>query len=146
MSDALRLKAEDGPGLEVLSAALQDSVLHAGDLSYDARARRFTALINRFRWEKAGKRGPFERVRAAFAVESVTAVKTAKLNRADKRAIASVLSLAFEPDREPPGGVLRVLLAGGGEIRLDLECVDALLMDMGSPWPTPRKPNHEVAQ
>lgn len=146
MSDALRLKAEDGPGLEVLSAALQDSVLQAGDLSYDARARRFTALVNRFRWEKAGTRGPFERVRSAFAVESVTAVHSAKLNRADKRAVASVLSLAFEPDQEPPGGVLRMLLAGGGEIRLNLECVDALLMDMGPPWPTPRKPNHENAQ
>jgi hypothetical protein len=146
MSDALRLKAEDGPGLEVLSAALQDSVLHAGDLSYDARACRFTALVNRFRWEKAGKRGPFERVRAAFAVECVTAVKSAKLSRADKRAVASVLALAFEPDAEPPGGVVRMVLAGGGEIRLDVECVDALLIDMGAPWPTPRKPSHEPAQ
>jgi hypothetical protein len=145
MSDSLRLKAEDGPGLEVLSAALQDSVLRAGDLAYNAKARRFTALVNRFRWESAGARGPFERVRAAFAVEGVTAVKTARLNRADKGAIAAVLSLAFQPDAEPPGGNLSIVLAGGGEIRLTLECIDALLMDMGAPWPTPRRPSHEGA-
>jgi Protein of unknown function (DUF2948) len=143
MSDGLRLKAEDGPGVEVLSAALQDSVLRAGDLAYDARARRFTALVNRFRWEKANARGPFERVRSALAVESVTAVKATRVSRTDKNAIASVLSLAFEPDAEPPGGSLSIVLAGGGEIRLALECVDVLLLDMGAPWPTPRRPRHE---
>jgi hypothetical protein len=139
----LRLRAEDAAGLEVLSAALQDSVLAAGDLTFDARARRFTAVVNRFRWEKAGK--PFERVRAALAFDCVVSVKSTRLNRADKKAIASILSLAFDPAEEPPGGVVRVVLAGGGEIRLDVECVDATLLDMGEPWTTPRKPSHEAA-
>ena len=62
MSGLLRLKAEDGPGIEVLSAALQDSVVKAGDLNYDGKARRFTALVNRFRWEKAGKPGAFAHI------------------------------------------------------------------------------------
>jgi hypothetical protein len=72
-------------------------------------------------------------------------VKSTRLNRADKQAIASILTLAFEPAPEPPGGVARIVLAGGGEIRLDVECIDAVLLDLGDPWPTPRKPNHEAA-
>jgi hypothetical protein len=145
MSDLLRLKAEDGEGLEVLSAALQDSVVKAGDITFSPKARRFTATVNRFRWERAGKRGPFERVRSALAFEGVRGVKSAKLNRTNKDAVASILSMIFEPEAEPPGGVARIVLAGGGEIRLDLECVDALLLDMGAPWPTPRKPDHRGA-
>jgi hypothetical protein len=141
----LRLKAEDAPGLEVLSAALQDSVLKAGDLKYELKARRFTAVVNRFVWEKAEQKGPYERVRAALAFEGVGAVKSTRLNRADKDAIASILTLAFEPAQEPPGGVARIVLAGGGEIRLDVECIDAVLLDMGAPWQTPRKPSHEAA-
>ncbi len=141
----LRLKAEDAPGLEVISAALQDSVLKAGDLKYEAKARRFTAVVNRFVWENAKQIGPYERIRAALAFECVGAVKSTRLNRADKDAIASILSLAFDPAVEPPGGVARIVLAGGGEIRIDVECVDAVLLDLGEPWLTPRKPNHETA-
>jgi hypothetical protein len=143
MSEALRLRAEDSAGLQVLSAAMQDSVLTAGDLSYDAKARRFMALVNRFRWENAKDRGPYERIRAVLAVETVTEVQSAKFSRANKKAVASVLSLAFAPDAEPPGGKLSIVLAGGGEIRMNVECIDALLLDMGAPWPTPRKPSHE---
>ena len=141
----LRLKAEDAPGLEVLSAALQDSVLKAGDLKFEARARRFTAVVNRFRWESVKKAGPYERVRAALAFECVSAVKSTRLNRGDSEAIASILSLAFEPAAEPPGGTARIVLAGGGEIRLDVECIDAVLIDLGTPWLTPHKPSHEAA-
>jgi hypothetical protein len=146
MSAALRLRAEDSAGLEVLSAAMQDSVLTAGDLSYDAKARRFMALVNRFRWESAGKHGPYERVRSVLAVEGATNVQSSKFSRADKAAVASVLSLAFAPDEEPPSGKLSFVLAGGGEIRMNVECIDALLLDMGSSWPTPRKPSHEDAR
>jgi hypothetical protein len=140
----LRLKAEDAPGLEVLSAALQDSVLKAGDLKFEPKARRFTAVVNRFVWESARQSGPYERVRAALAFDCVGAVKSTRLNRADKDAIASILSLAFDPAQEPPGGVARIVLAGGGEIWLDVECIDAVLLDIGAPWLTPRKPSHEA--
>ncbi|HVY03462.1 MAG TPA: DUF2948 family protein, partial [Caulobacterales bacterium] len=55
MSEHLRLRAEGPEDLNAFSAALQDAVLKVGDVSYDPKARRFTALINRFRWESAGK-------------------------------------------------------------------------------------------
>lgn len=142
MADGLRLKAEGPEDLQILSAALQDAVMKIGDVSYDAKARRFTAMVNRFRWEKAGKKGPYERIRAALSFDDVRGVKSTHVRRGDKDAVASILSLAFDPDKEPPSGKLRVVLSGGGEIRLDVECVDAVLLDMGDAWPTPRKPYH----
>jgi hypothetical protein len=36
-----------------------------------------------------------------------------------------------------------MLLAGGGEIAINVECLDAVLVDLGPSWPTPRRPEHE---
>jgi hypothetical protein len=33
--------------------------------------------------------------------------------------------------------------AGGGDLRAQVECVDAVLADLSEPWPTPRAPAHE---
>jgi hypothetical protein len=145
LSAPLKLLAEDAADLEILAAAAQDALVRMGDLSFDKRARRFTALINRFRWEEAKENGPFERVRAAIAFESVLSVKSRKLRLDAPDALAAVLSLAFTPAEEPPGGVVRLTFAGGGDIVLEVECLDATLMDLGAAWPTPRRPDHEKA-
>jgi Protein of unknown function (DUF2948) len=143
MSEGLKLLAEDGADLEIIAAAAQDALVRVGDLSFDRKARRFVALVSRFRWEIAGEQGPFERVRAALSFESVLAVKTRKLRHEAPDAIAALLSIEFAAANEPPGGVVNILLAGGGEIAVEVECLDALLMDVGPAWPTPRRPDHE---
>ena len=145
MSGALKLMAEDVADLDIIGAAVQDALLRMGDLSFDNKARRFTAMLNRFRWEAASPEGPFERVRSALSFEGVMAVKSRRVRPDASEALASVLSLGFIPDQEPPGGIVRLLLAGGGEIALEVECLDAVLIDMGEPWRTPRRPDHEKA-
>lgn len=141
----LKLLAEDSDDLGVIAAAAQDALVRMGDVSFDRRARRFSALLNRFRWEKAGAAGPYERVRAALSFESVLNVKSRKLRRDAPDALAALLSVSFTPAAEPPGGEVRLVLAGGGEIVLEVECLDALLLDVGPVWPTPRRPDHERA-
>lgn len=145
MSGKLKLMAEDAADLDVIAAAAQDALLAIRDLSFDKKARRFTAMINRFRWEEANERGPFERVRSALAFESVLSVKARKLRQDAPEALASLLSVSFVPADEPPGGVVHLVLAGGGEIALDVECLDAVLLDFAQSWPTPRRPDHEKA-
>ncbi|MEJ0061190.1 MAG: DUF2948 family protein [Terricaulis sp.] len=145
MSERLRLIAEDAADLEVIAAAAQDALVRAGDLSFDKKARRFSALLNRFRWESANGSGPYERVQSALSFECVLSVKSRKLRVDAPDALASILSVSFVPAEEPPGGEVRMILAGGGEIALDVECLDALLADLGDPWPTPRRPDHESA-
>ena len=138
----LRLRAEDTSDLTVLAAALQDAVFVVGDLAFDARERRFIASVNRFRWEDAKQRGPYERVRAALAVETVLGVKSRKVRLGARDAAGSLLDIRFAPDAEPPGGALHITLGGGGEITLNVECIDLTLTDVGAPWPTSNRPDH----
>ncbi|MBS0386075.1 MAG: DUF2948 family protein [Proteobacteria bacterium] len=145
MVEGLKLLAEDAADLDVIAAAAQDALVRMGDVSFDKRAHRFTAVINRFRWETAGEHGPFERVRSALSFESVLAVKSRKVRHDSPDALAAVLQIGFAPSEDAPGGVVQVVLAGGGEIMLNVECLDALLMDIGAPWRTPRRPDHEDA-
>jgi hypothetical protein len=139
----LRLMAEDEADLDVIAAAVQDALLRVGEMSFDKRARRFTAMINRFRWETAGDNGPYERVRSALSFEGVLGVKSRRVRQDNDEALASLLSIGFIPEEEPPGGVVRLFLAGGGEIAIDVECLDAVLIDTGPAWSTPRRPDHE---
>ena len=145
MAEGLKLLAEDAADLDIIAAAAQDALVRVGDLSFDKKTRRFTAVINRFRWEAAGERGPFERVRAALSFDGVLSVKSRKLRQEAPDALAALLQIDFVPALEPPNGVVQIVLAGGGEIAIEVECLDALLMDLGPAWPTPRRPDHEKA-
>ncbi|MEZ6024142.1 MAG: DUF2948 family protein [Hyphomonadaceae bacterium] len=145
MSGMLKLMAEDAGDLDIIAAAAQDALVRVADLALDRRARRFTIAMNRFRWESAGDEGPYERVRAALSFEGVLKVKSRKVRQDAPDALASILSVDFVPDAEPPGGEVRVVLAGGGELALTVECLDAVLVDVGPVWSTPRRPDHEDA-
>ncbi|MES1199013.1 MAG: DUF2948 family protein [Pseudomonadota bacterium] len=141
----MRLLAEDAADLDVIAAAAQDALVRAGDLRFDKKARRFSALLNRFRWEKVNGAGPYERIRAGLAFEGVLGVKSRRIRMDAPDALASLLSVNFLPAEEPPSGIVQLVFAGGGEISLDVECLDAVLADVGDPWPTPRRPDHEKA-
>jgi hypothetical protein len=145
MGGMLKLMAEDAADLDIIGAAVQDALVRVGDMSFDRKARRFTAIISRFRWETAGEHGPYERVRAALSFDGVLGVKSRRVRHEVGEALASILSIGFLPEEEPPGGVVRLLLAGGGEVAIDVECLDAVLVDLGPVWPTPRRPEHERA-
>ncbi|MDO9337550.1 MAG: DUF2948 family protein [Caulobacter sp.] len=136
----LRLIAEDGEDLAVISAALQDAVGKVGDIRFEATARRLTLGLNRFRWEAQGKAG--ERVRSGLQIGGVLQVRSLRLRREAKDAVLSLMGIGFEPG-EAPGGTLVLTFAGGGELRAEVECVDAALADVSSPWPTPRRPAHD---
>jgi hypothetical protein len=133
----LRLLAEDADDLAVISAAMQDAVAKIGDISFEPRARRLTIGFNRYRWEVGGG----ERVRAGLQLGGVLKVQTRKLKRGARDAVLEVLALSFEPG-EAPGGAVTISCAGGGDLRITVECVDAVLADVSQPWPTPREPTH----
>ena len=137
-SSALRLLAEDEADLAVISAALQDAVAKIGDITYEARARRLTIAFNRFRWE-AGLR---QRVRSALQLGGVLKVEARKIRRDRRDAVLELLAISFERG-EAPGGVVTLSFAGGGDFRVQVECVDAVLADVSEPWPTPRTPAHD---
>lgn len=136
----LRLLAQDADDLSVISAALQDAVAKIGDIRFEPGARRLTLAVNRFRWEAGGKAG--ERVRSGLQLGGVQSVKSRNLRREAKKAVVELLAVTFEPG-EAPGGAVVFTFAGGGDLRADVECVEAILADVSNPWPTPRAPAHE---
>ena len=141
---ALRIVAEDASDLEIISSAVQDAVLKAENIKFDRKQRRMTLEINRFQWEDAkSKRGPQGRVRAILAFDTVLSVKTRAVSKADPEMVYSVLSLAFDPDEEPPGGKLSILFAGDGELALQVEAIDVTLLDSSYEWTTRRRPDHD---
>ena len=140
---SLRLLAEDAADLQVISAAVQDAVARIGDLSFEPAQRRFTLALNRFRWE-AGARAQ-ERVRAAVQFAGVMGVKSRGAPIGDPEAVISILAIVFEGEGgEDPSGAVRLQLAGGGDIRLEVECVDAVLADLSEPWAAIRAPRHRT--
>ncbi|MDX1294153.1 MAG: DUF2948 family protein [Hyphomonas sp.] len=139
----LRLLAETAEDMEVISAAIQDSVVKAGNLKYESRRNRFSLEINRFRWETGSRRGEGERVRSLLAFDGVLNVKTRAITKTDPELILSLLQVTFTPAEEPPGGKVTLLFAGDGEIVLDVEVLDATLLDSDYVWPTRRRPSHE---
>jgi hypothetical protein len=140
----LKLLADDIEDLNVISAALQDAVCTIGDIAFEAGARRLTLPVNRFRWESPAKRDAGERVRSALQFGGVLAVKARRLRLDAKQGVLALLAMGFEPG-EAPGGAVTLTFAGGGELRLTVECIDAVLADLSTPWATPRRPAHDVA-
>ena len=135
----LRLLAQDAEDLGVISAALQDAVAKIGDIAFEANGRRLTVAFNRYRWERDER--THERVRTGLQLAGVLGVQSRKLRRDAKNAVVELLSLGFEPG-EAPGGAVIFTFAGGGDLRVEVECIEAVLADVSTPWPTPTPPSH----
>lgn len=140
----LRLLAQSPDDLTVMSAALQDAAGLLGDFRYEPKARQFTLALNRFCWE-AKRGGAGERVRAALQVGSVLSAQSKRIKQGADEAVVSLLAFGFEP-AEAPGGVLVFTFSGGGELRLEVECIDLVLADMSEPWRAAARPGHPEAE
>ena len=139
----LTLAAQDAEDLEVISARLQDAVAPLKELVWLPRKRRFAALVNRFKWEDKHD-GANLRVRALLHFDDVLKVQSKGLKRGAPDAVVSLLAIRFTPrGGQDPGGAIELVFAGGGVIRLDVECIDAGLSDVGSPWAARARPEHD---
>jgi hypothetical protein len=148
MTKILKLAAVDAEDLEMLSARLQDAAGKLKDFVWLPKQRRFAAMLNRFRWEDA--KGAGTRVRAALRFDGVSKVQSTNVKRGASEAIVSLLAISFTPNsggtpngEKDPAGVIELVLAGGGTIRLTVECIDAELADLTGPWAARARPSHE---
>ena len=134
-SAPLRLLAEDGEDLAIISAALQDAILRPADIVWEKGARRLTIELSRFCWECGGTR-----VRAAMQFGDVQAVKSRGLPRLPDTPL-ELLAIHFL-EGEPPGGKIILMFAGGGDLRVDVECLDAVVADLSERWQARMAPTH----
>jgi hypothetical protein len=140
MPGALKLRAEDAEDLGVISAILQDALVPVADMAFLAGERRFVMVANRFRWERARRddAGDAERTLAGLCFEGVDGVKRRGFSAAERDRILELLALRSEP------GAVRVDFAGGASLLLETARLAVRLDDIGEPWPTPFRPQHNL--
>ncbi|WP_316014697.1 DUF2948 family protein [Roseobacter sp. HKCCA0434] len=143
----LRILAADEEDLRVVSALCQDAVAQTSEMSWKRSRREFALLLNRFRWEYHADRPgqPAERVQSTLVVDDVTRVRANGVDPADKELVLSILSLGWTP-AEDGQGTLTLLLAGDGEIALEVESLNITLTDVTRPYlaPSRKVPDHDT--
>jgi len=141
--EELKLIALDAEDLRILSCHLQDAVIRVGDMAYLKEGMRFAAIANRFDWEGAvkSKDDQFQRRRTGLRFERVKSAQVQGIDLKKKDLVLVLLAVAFEPGDEPEGTLI-LHFAGGGAIRLGVECIEAELRDLGAVWSTQHKPEH----
>ena len=149
----LKLIALEPDDLQIISAHLQDAVLTVGDIAYLPREKRFASLVNRFDWSSAlqadsgsksnSGKGTYERRRAALRLERVTAARLKNIDLTDTDRVLSLLAVQFEQQVEgDPAGSISLIFAANAAIRLDVECIEVEMRDLGAAWTTESKPEH----
>jgi Protein of unknown function (DUF2948) len=146
----LKLVALDKDDIEVVSAHVQDALVRMADIFWQPRERRFVLALNRFDWmsaadDKAGGKADYRRCRTALRFERVLACKCRNLDQSDRNARLNLLAVEFA-ENDAPAGVVSLIFSGGGIIRLDVECLEAELADLGEVSTAALCPDHFAAR
>jgi hypothetical protein len=157
--DELKLVALDTDDVEVVSAHVQDALVRVSDILWQPRDHRFVMALNRFDWmaaangdaipadssiEALSKAGGYRRCRTALRFERVLSCKCRGLDQADKSAVLNLLAVRFDCG-DVPAGHVTLTFSGGGTIRLDVECLEAELVDLGEVYAASICPDHFAA-
>ncbi|SFV36576.1 Protein of unknown function [Devosia crocina] len=140
----LKLLALDAEDLEVLSAHAQDAVVRVVDMGYARRDRRFALLMNRYDWSEDKPRSKGMRKRAGLHFNHVETVAYAGFDPAAPEGVLNLLAVTFTPAADAVSGTVELAFAGGGTVRLGVECLEARLADLGSAWAAAAKPTHAL--
>jgi len=140
--DLLKLVALDTDDLAVVSAHLQDAVVSVGDVLWRPGEKRLVIGAARFDWEGALDDAPqFQRRRTALRFERVNSLKCRNVNCGDKQAVLNLLAVEFD-ENDPPAGAVTLTFSGGAALRLEVECLECELVDLGPTWATTCCPSH----
>jgi hypothetical protein len=144
--DLLKLVALDGDDIEVVSAHLQDAVIKPTDIRWRPGEHRVVVALDRFDWEAASGQSPkFQRRRSALRFERVTSCKCRKVEQDAEPGTLNLLAVAFL-ESDAPGGVVTLTFSGGAALRLEVECLEAELADLGPAWAAECCPAHLEAE
>jgi hypothetical protein len=124
-TDDLKLMVLDADDLAIVSAHLQDAVAKICDMAY----------------LPAEKPEPV-RKRTGIHFERVLNAKMRGIDPSKRDAVLNLLAVEFE-EAEAPSGAVTLHFSGDGAIRLEVECLEAALSDLGPQWPAQKCPQHK---
>jgi hypothetical protein len=131
MSPQLKLIALDADDLAVISAHVQDARVQTSDIIWRQGEKRLVVGMNRLDWEQtlSGETEP-RRLIAALRFDRVLACKSRDIDLGNPDKGLDLIGIEFH-EGEAPGGNALLLFAGGGALRLDVECLECELTDLG---------------
>jgi hypothetical protein len=128
----LKLIALDEDDLAVISAHVQDARVQTADIIWRQGEKRLVIGMNRLDWEQtlSGETTP-SRLIAALRFDRVLSCKSRNIDLDAPETVLDLIGIEFYPG-EDPGGSAMLLFAHGGALRLDVECLECELTDLGS--------------
>jgi hypothetical protein len=141
----LKLVAIDEEDLAIVSAHVQDAVMKVGDLEYWKATNVFVLPMFRFAWETAvqGSKAKPERRNSVLDFHRVLSVKASGISRDRPDDVLSLLAIGFSAG-DAPAGTIDLVFAGGSGLKLEVECIEARLADLGGAWEASSRPVHKA--
>ncbi|WFU41704.1 DUF2948 family protein [Bradyrhizobium sp. CB82] len=132
MPPQLKLIALDADDLAVISTHVQDARVQTSDIIWRQGEKRFVVGMNRLDWEQTldGETEP-RRLVSALRFDRVLACKSRNIDLATPERVLDLVGIEFH-GQSAPGGSALLLFAHGGAIRLDVECLECELTDLGT--------------
>ncbi len=144
--EPLKLIALDQDDIAIVSTHLQDAVLKVSDVIWLPSEKRLVLALNRFDWEACGEVTPcYQRRRTALRFERVMSLRCRNMNPADKNAVLNLLAVEYA-ETDAPAGTVTLIFSGDAALRLEVECLECELADLGPTWTATARPAHEVGQ
>ena len=144
--DLIKFVALDEEDLEIVSTHLQDAVVKVADVFWRPHEKRVVIALNRFDWAAAqGRKPEYRRRRAALRFERVLSCKSRDVEVAGTDQVLNLLAVEFA-ENDPPSGVVTLIFSGGATLRLEVECLEGELADLGPAWTAVGRPNHPEAR
>jgi hypothetical protein len=141
--EPVKFIALDPDDLEVVSTHLQDALVKVADVIWRPQEKRLVVALDRFDWAscECAKKPELRRCRSALRFERVNCCKCRQVNPAGKDAVLNLLAVEFS-ETDAPAGVVSLIFSGGAVLRLEVECLEAELADLGPSWPAAARPVH----
>jgi hypothetical protein len=132
VSPQLKLIALDADDLAVISAHVQDAHVQTADIIWRQSEKRLVIGMNRLDWEQtlAGETSP-RRLIAALRFDRVLACKSRNIDLETPEAALELIGIEFHASEAPSGSAV-LMFNHGGALRLDVECLECELTDLGT--------------
>jgi hypothetical protein len=131
VTDRLKLIALDADDLAVVSTHVQDARVQAADIIWRQAEKRLVIGMNRLDWAQTLDSGAEpRRLVSVLRFDRVLACKSRGIGLETSGAPLELIGIEFHA-AESPGGSALLLFSHGGALRLDVECLECELTDLG---------------
>ena len=130
MTAQAKLIALDADDLAVISAHVQDALVQTADIIWRQGEKRLVIGMSRLDWEQSLAGEAPRRLISALRFDRVLSCRSRKIDLGAPNGALELLGIEFRPG-VAPGGSAILIFSDGGALRLDVECIECELADLG---------------